>query len=175
MNILFDDAVFSSSTCTLYQTSCLLHQSSNLCLCPNQATLHNSHQQRCFTLAGHVSTSAVAAAAAAGHANVMHAWVQNMVKVERAIWTARLHERLCDDLAHLTIEGPGNVLSLSELSTWAQVPALPFLLARQLCGTIALQMHAIHVCNPEFVDWVEQERLLLATLNMDEAVHATGT
>ena len=78
------------------------------------------------------------------HASLVHAWVQNELKVERAIWTARLHERLCDDLAHFTIEGPGNVLSLSELSSWAEVRAHALLLASFLSGRTSSSMHATH-------------------------------
>lgn len=41
--------------------------------------------------------------------------------MERAIWSARLHEKLYDELACLSFEGTRIETSLPELFTWVQV------------------------------------------------------
>lgn len=41
--------------------------------------------------------------------------------MERVVWTARLHEKLCEELAYFSFEGSRIEISHAELSSWVQV------------------------------------------------------
>ena len=56
--------------------------------------------------------------------------LQDLVKMERAIWSARLHEKLYGELACLSFEGTRIETSLPELSTWVQVGATASLIMK---------------------------------------------
>lgn len=47
--------------------------------------------------------------------------LQDLVRVERAIWAARLHEKLSDELARFSFGGTGLAMNLPELAKWVQV------------------------------------------------------
>lgn len=63
------------------------------------------------------------ASGAAHSASLSCVPLQDLVKMERAIWSARLHEKLYDELACFSFEGTRIETSLPELSTWVQVGA----------------------------------------------------
>lgn len=51
--------------------------------------------------------------------------VQDLVRMERAIWAARLHEKLSDELAHFSFGGTAMSTNLPDLSNWLEVVTAP--------------------------------------------------
>ena len=81
----------------------------------------------CNTAAGHISLHdcrcmRIASAATAAHgASLSCVCLQDLVKMERAVWTARLHEKLCEELAYFSFEGTRIDINHTDLSSWVQV------------------------------------------------------
>ena len=125
-----------------HNTAATLPQSSrygvclHVCLCPLPAGMAGSQRDVSSDLAGPdsfpCSMSPLILKARFAHMKGMHCcricckpgfcvWSQDLVRVERAIWAARLHEKLSDELAHFSFRGTGIVNDLPELSNWLQV------------------------------------------------------
>ena len=81
--------------------------------CSTDAGLTGLHDGRCMCLAS--------ANTAAHDASLSCVCLQDLVKMERAVWTARLHEKLCEELAYFSFEGTRMEISHTELTSWVQV------------------------------------------------------